>query len=32
VVAAMPQVTGIGGVFIRARDAQALRSWSRAIF
>ena len=26
-VAAMPQVTGIGGVFIRARDADALRSW-----
>ena len=26
-VAAMPQVTGIGGVFIRARDAEALRRW-----
>lgn len=26
-VAAVPQVTGIGGVFIRARDAEALRRW-----
>ena len=23
----MPEVTGIGGVFIRARDADALRTW-----
>lgn len=23
----MPQVTGIGGVFIRARDAESLRKW-----
>jgi hypothetical protein len=26
-VVAVPRVTGIGGVFIRARDADALRSW-----
>lgn len=26
-VAAMHRVTGIGGVFIRARDAEALRAW-----
>ena len=26
-VAAMPRVTGIGGVFIRAHDAEALRGW-----
>jgi predicted enzyme related to lactoylglutathione lyase len=26
-VAAIPRVTGIGGVFIRARDAEALRRW-----
>jgi len=26
-VAAMHRVTGIGGVFIRARDAEALRRW-----
>jgi predicted enzyme related to lactoylglutathione lyase len=26
-VAAMPEVTGIGGVFIRARDPEALRRW-----
>jgi predicted enzyme related to lactoylglutathione lyase len=26
-VAAMSRVTGIGGVFIRARDADALRKW-----
>ena len=24
---AMPRVTGIGGVFVRARDAEALRRW-----
>lgn len=26
-VAPMPHVTGIGGAFIRARDAEALRDW-----
>jgi predicted enzyme related to lactoylglutathione lyase len=26
----MPQVTGIGGVFVRARDAEALRRWYAA--
>ena len=26
-VAAVHRVTGIGGVFIRARDAEALRRW-----
>jgi predicted enzyme related to lactoylglutathione lyase len=26
-VAPIPQVTGIGGVFIRARDAETLRNW-----